>query len=97
MTKSIKVGVKFCGNCNPHVDAAFLLEQIKIIANDIEFVHMGKHFDVLLLLNSCPVGCATPPDFTGPSVIVTSNSVNYFSTPSEQLTDKILQALHESF
>jgi hypothetical protein len=93
-----KVGVKFCGNCNPHINTAFLLEQLKSAAEDIKFVCWEKGgYDILLLLNSCPVGCVTPPEFKGPLVVVTSDSVNYLPIAFEKIMSEILRALRENF
>ncbi|AYD40523.1 hypothetical protein D4Z93_08280 [Clostridium fermenticellae] len=93
-----RVGVKFCGNCNPHINTAFLLEQLKNSSRDMKFVCWEKNkYDILLLLNSCPVGCATRPEFDGPLVIVTSDSVNYLPVSFEKIVNEILKALRQKF
>lgn len=50
-------------------------------------------YDVLLVLNSCQVGCATLPSFEGPCVLVTSDSVQRWPVPEHQLIPAVLNAL----
>lgn len=90
----MKVGVKFCGNCNPYIDTVALLNSIKNNLRDIELVRWDEsEFSVLMILNSCPVGCASHPDFTGPKIVVTSDGVNYEPVLPEDLLDRILEVL----
>lgn len=96
MKDVIKVGVKFCGNCNPHLDMTAIFEAVKNNFPDVEFVRWDEGaFSILLILNSCPVGCATRPDFSGSTLIITSDSIDHTSTSPENLYDDILKALNE--
>lgn len=91
-----KVGVKFCGNCNPHIDMLSLYKKLKIKLPNTEFIQWDEGgFSILLILNSCPIGCATHPEFSGPKLIVTSDSINYMNTLPEDLCDNIIKYLNE--
>lgn len=88
--------MKFCGNCNPYIDTVSLLEKIKNTCQNVEFIHWDEGgFSILLILNSCHVGCATHPDFSGPKIIVDSNSINYIKTLPENLYNDIIKILNE--
>jgi hypothetical protein len=93
----VRVGVKFCGNCNPVVDFPELIRRLSGEISEIEFVHWNDSsgYSMLLVLNSCPVSCATRPDFKGTSIIVTSESVNCWPVKREEMTAAILQGIQK--
>lgn len=91
----MKIGFKFCGNCNPRINAPELLGALAAAAIEATFVRWDDRdgYDVLLLLNSCQVGCATRPPFAGPSILVTSDGVQRWPVPEHQLVIAVLDAL----
>lgn len=95
--KSIKkIGVKFCGNCNPQVNTLQLLEEIKEYYYDIKFVKWDEEdYDLLIVLNSCSVGCSTHPDFFGTKIIIENNSINYEPVSKENLFCETIKTINE--
>lgn len=92
----MRVGIKFCGNCNPVLDTVELARALAG-ASEIEFVHWeGFEYDALLILSGCAVDCASRPDFRGPTVIVAGNHINRVPRPLEDLLDGILVALNQA-
>jgi len=90
----VKVGVKFCGNCNPRVDMPALLRDLAGRAEGITFVRWDEAgYDVLLVLSGCARDCATRPPFAGPVVVATSESVDRWPVEAAVLPDAILAAL----
>lgn len=83
----IRVGVKFCGNCRPHYDAMALYHALERALPGFAFAPWAQCAapQILLVLNSCPVGCATRPAFGGPVVVVTADSVNAWPTGTDKL------------
>lgn len=57
----MKIGVRFCGGCNPRYDRGLALEQIRISKPDDEFLHAveGEEYDMLLVIGGCTNCCAT--------------------------------------
>ena len=57
----MKIGVRFCGGCNPRFDRGLALEQIRISKPDDEFLHAveGEEYDMLLVIGGCTNCCAT--------------------------------------
>ena len=94
----MRIGVKFCGNCNPHLKTGNLLRELEQAEKEAEFVRWDDpgSYDVLLILNGCQVGCAAKPDFGGPSVVVTSESVQRWPVTGAELRDAVLHALKEA-
>ena len=94
----MRVGVKFCGNCNPRINTPELAGALAAAAPEITFIRWDDQagYAVLLVLNSCQVGCATQPPFAGPCIIVTSDSVQRWPVPEHQLAGAVLEALRAS-
>ena len=57
----MKIGVRFCGGCNPRFDRGEALEKIRISKPDDEFLHAveGEEYDMLLVIGGCTNCCAT--------------------------------------
>lgn len=96
MDSSIKIGIKFCGNCNPHIDTVGLLKKLKDYFKEIQFVNWDAwDYDVLLILNSCPVGCATCPNFSGPTIIIKSDSIDHNLVSPENIAEETIKKIDE--
>lgn len=58
----MKIGVKYCGGCNPRFDRAKLLDRIKAryAGGEVAFSYAkpGEQYDVLLVINGCERSCA---------------------------------------
>lgn len=90
----MRVGVKFCGNCNPYVDMPALAGDLAAQAEGVTFVCWeDADYDVLLVLSSCSCDCATRPPFAGPVIIATSEAVDRWPVAAEELPAAILAAL----
>lgn len=92
----MRVGVKFCGNCNPRFDAP---ELIKSLANieECKFVRWDdlSGYEVLLVFSSCQVGCATRPSFEGPCIVATSESVQRRPVQEHEIPAALMKLLRE--
>ena len=59
MTKK-KIGIKYCGGCNPHYERGEMIERIQFRFNDrfLFLRHDGPDIDVLVLMSGCHRACA---------------------------------------
>lgn len=91
----MRIGVKFCGNCNPRLDTAKLAGLLAAEAGELHFVRWDDPagWEVLLVLNSCQVGCATLPDFAGSCIFVTNESVQHWPVREEDMPAAIVDAI----
>ena len=92
----LRVGLKYCGNCNPSFDMPELVEVISERAKWISFVKWDRlDYDLLLVLSSCSRDCASQPVLSCPVVRVTSETVNYWPVSQKELPDRILNVLEQ--
>ena len=56
----LRVGIKYCGGCNPEYDRVAIVDHIKQSLRDkIEIVRPeGEGIDVILSVNGCSTACA---------------------------------------
>ena len=92
----MRVGVKYCGNCNPHLRMSMVLQAVTERMPSVQPVGWEEAAcETLLILCGCPTGCAKPPAFDGPTVFVTSHTVNHAPVAGPELVGKIMSALRE--
>lgn len=55
----MKIGVKYCGGCNPHYDRKKAVENLKekLIGSSVEPVRNNEEYDKILLVCGCPRTC----------------------------------------
>lgn len=94
--KKLRVGVKYCGNCNPQIDGSELVNKIRAKMPEAEVLPAASpEIDALLVVSGCPVDCATRPLFSGPTVVVGGATVDYVSYDVSQLAEVIVKKLRE--
>ncbi len=90
----MRVGVKFCGNCNPLVDMGAVLRQLTTPSGDVRFVSWSEDdYVALLVLNGCSRDCASRPAFAGPVIVATDTTVDRWPVDREQLPAAIMAAV----
>ncbi|MHB1126407.1 MAG: hypothetical protein ACYC2T_05540 [Bacillota bacterium] len=89
-----RVAVKFCGNCNPHINTGSLYLNLRGQADGFEFVPVeSPEYECLLVISGCPVDCATRPHYGGKVIIVAGPAVNCIPSREDELAGKVLQLL----
>jgi len=55
-----KVGIKYCGGCNPHYERVEMVQRVQSLFRDrFLFLRYDQQaLDVLVLMNGCPRACA---------------------------------------
>jgi len=91
---SARIGVKFCGHCNPQVDMTAVLAQVQARALGWSFGRWDEDgYDVLLVLGACPAVCASRPAFAGPAVVAASDAVDGWPVARDRLAAEIVAAV----
>ena len=85
----MKVGVKFCGGCNPRYDRGACLRKIREQLNDVIWV-TGKQDEICdywLLICGCQRGCIRSEDFTASKKILKLESPMDFMKAKQLIQD----------
>jgi 4-hydroxybutyrate CoA-transferase len=89
----ICIGIKYCGGCNPVIDRAKLVQEIKKLL-DPEFIittdQSSGEWDIGILVCGCKTACAYKPEFTNAArkwIVVAGHSVDLDNEPEEELAD----------
>lgn len=101
MPCSLKVGIKFCGNCNPVINAREiwhqLKEKIEEAEGEIELVSRDDPaLEILLVISGCPVDCATRPGGEFEELVVAGETVNLSPCPREEIPSRVLAVLRSA-
>ncbi len=82
---TLRVGVKYCGHCQPHRNMVELMGLVRALAPDIEFLRWSEpDYDVLLILQACDVACAEAPPVALPLVEVIVSSIDFEEYESDE-------------
>lgn len=89
------IGVKFCGNCNPQINNARLLETIKDKFPHYRFAAgVFEDVDCVIVFSGCEVDCATRPSNTNvPLIVVAGHALERVKLSYEELESKLIHRL----
>ncbi|GAB6172119.1 hypothetical protein JCM15765_15970 [Paradesulfitobacterium aromaticivorans] len=91
-----KIGLKYCGNCNPAINTGELAAKLKCEFPNKQFVRWDEDgIKVLIVLSGCARDCATRPPFTGPVIVVAGQTFNGWEVASNQLLNRIVACIAE--
>ena len=73
-------------------------EELKGSAEHIRYVFTSccqtlENVDILLILNACEAACAAQPEFEGPVITATPQTIDHWSVESELLVQTIKEVL----
>lgn len=89
-----KVGVKYCGGCNPSYDRVGFVTRLSSRYADkilIETVESTVVYDAIIVVGGCKVCCANHKDLTATHLKIIVASENDYSNTCEKL-DKLIEA-----
>ena len=86
----LRVGIKYCGGCNPEYDRVAIVDHIKQSLRDkIEIVRPeSEGIDVILSVNGCSTACADVRLFEG---------LKIHTITSMEEANKFINAIKEEF
>ena len=70
----LKVGIKYCGGCNPYYDRVALVKLIESrLRGKVKFVAPDcDHVDLVLVVEGCQTACADLSSFQGKTIHIIS-------------------------
>ena len=97
----MRLAIRYCGSCNPHIDLKRIGEKLKEKAKEInaELVpYQAGNIDLLVILCGCPIACADKPEIHSLAkeyIVVADERVNQTPTAEKDIPatlDKLLTA-----
>lgn len=90
----MKVGVRFCGFCNPHFDVSVLLNKLGALTPGVEYIRWDDmNVEAYLYLSGCSRACAVRAGVREPKVVVAGTMVDYKFVPLRELPERIRKVL----
>lgn len=101
MTPKI-IGVKYCGGCNPQIDRAGLVEEIrKRLPPEFRLVtdREAHPWETAVLICGCPIACADRPEarrLARSWIRVGGTTIDMESVPAEEMAEILIQKISGS-
>jgi hypothetical protein len=98
-SKPIRIAVKYCGNCNPEIDAPRIIGQwINTLGNDeITFHPEGKRAaDLLVIICGCRKACVDRPEFRAMGrqiILIKGRRMGGVSSGEVELARRLIQSV----
>lgn len=98
-----KVGLKYCGLCNPQLDASYLVTCLRnrLEKNNILLVtDLNDCLEGIILLNGCGTGCVQPERFADrfepeKMILVTGYAIDRHRVEAKDLCQEIIARIQE--
>lgn len=90
----MKIGIKYCGGCNPVIDRKRLVKRLmQELPDDYVYEHFNlDDCDIVLLVNGCSLGCAEAPA-EADIITVAGCTIDGWTYPENELADRVLARL----
>lgn len=95
----MRIGVKYCGGCNPVIDRTGLIREIeKLLPSDHRLIteQCSQPRDVGILVCGCPVACADKPEIRNLArrwIIIAGGLVDLEAVPEEKMARAVVQKI----
>lgn len=97
MKSQRKIGVKFCGSCNPQIDTKEMYLEINRMLTDAELVPWNEAEGTdLLVICGCPVNCAQRPNGILKEVTIAGKTVNYSPCDVDNIPHEAVRYLRDN-
>lgn len=108
MLPAVRLWVKYCGGCNPHIARASVVRELaaRLEERSGRSVMVAYAPDVLphappgvlLIVSGCPADCATRPANVSlfPLVVVAGETVQGRAVPAGRLVERVAEAVEEA-
>lgn len=96
----MKVAIKYCGSCNPHIGLARLGQRLAaFLRAEGQALSPEENVDVIVILNGCRTACADRAEvrsMAGHAVVVAGTSVNGLEVAEADLVSAVSRALGQA-
>lgn len=89
-----KIGIKFCGHCNPYVDGQSIIREISLLRNRFEFVRWeDPDIKVLLIFSACESNCVDAPEFSGPIINIMNCRIDGLKVSVQEIPEIVCRKI----
>jgi hypothetical protein len=94
-----RIGLKYCGGCNPQIDRTALAAEIGSLLPPncrLETVKPSHEYGVAVIICGCPIACADRPDIRGMArrwIRVAGGTIDCESLPPEGLAARVMEII----
>jgi hypothetical protein len=95
----VRIGIKYCGGCNPVIDRTRLVQEIdKLLPPDYCLLtdECQAPWDIGTLVCGCPAACCDNPEIRNLArrwIVVAGGSIDLELTPEEKMAMAIVQKI----
>jgi hypothetical protein len=97
----LRIGVKYCGGCNPEIHRSKLVEQVaRLLGKDccLETGRSIERWELAIVVCGCGAACLDRPetrDFARNVVLVSGSMVDWHAVPLDRLATCVVERLQE--
>jgi len=76
----MRIGIKFCGGCNPRYNRVKVKKEIENILDDKGTVSMakeGQFYDFLIIISGCKNSCANYSNISYGEILIIKEDINF--------------------
>ena len=98
----VRIGVKYCGGCNPVFDRAELVRKIvKLLPPDHEVTTDNNlsPWDIGIMVCGCPIACTDKPQtraLAGRWIVAAGTAVDLEAVPEEKMAETVVRKILNS-
>lgn len=94
LINDLRIGIKYCGHCNPQREGQDIVQDLLRVLPGLRIVSTAdSEFDAILVVNACPVGCASLPVSQMPWINIAVNQVRNWLIPKNHPANELLNVL----
>lgn len=100
MVNNRRIGINFCGGCNPRIDRGKVATQVVTIlkSKDYQVYYNSLDVDFVIYLSGCTANCSLKyKNSNHPSVVVAAETVNGMTMGEEKLVTEIVMKVDVYF
>lgn len=96
--RSMKVGIQFCGGCNPRIDRGHIARELQqaLVSMGYIVVYNNLDADIMIFLSGCMTGCAfkfNPKD--PPYVMVAATTVDSEDIGESHIVPEVVRRVRD--
>lgn len=77
----MKIGIKYCGGCNPRFDREKIVERLTADYSNVffEFAKENNLYDFVIIINGCNSACASHENLIANEKLFVNDEVDYIN------------------